>query len=299
MMNFQDCKGRHGFMQRTLQLTNTDFPTFVLVYNKFGMNISILIPIMVGLIIGFATNYLADVLPITRKFTKPTCPHCGNEYHLREYLLFQKCSQCQHPRSSRAWITLLVPIIISLYLWDKSPVRLGYALSMVIILYFAVVFVIDLEHRLILHPTSVFGALLGLLAGWLNHGIGPTLWGGLGGFVIMLALYYFGVAFSKFRAWRMRKSGQPTDDEEALGAGDVILAGVLGLLLGWPLIWFGLLLGILLGGVIGVVVVLFLVLIRKYKENALMVFMAYGPFFILSAFFITFLPKLVSALLPK
>ncbi len=41
----------------------------------------------------------------------------------------------------------------------------------------------------------------------------------------------------------MQAAGQDADNEEALGFGDVILAGVLGLILGWPFIWFGLLLG--------------------------------------------------------
>jgi prepilin signal peptidase PulO-like enzyme (type II secretory pathway) len=263
------------------------------------MNISTFIPIIIGLVIGFATNYLADVLPVTRKFTKPTCANCQHEYGIKEYLLLKKCGQCGQPRGARTWLTLFVLEVISLYLWNKSPVRLGYFFSTLIILYFAVVFVIDLEHRLILHPTSIFGSFLGLAAGWLNHGIAPTLWGGLGGFLIMLFFYYLGVIFAKIRARRMIKAGQTPDDEEALGAGDVILAGILGFILGWPLIWFGLLLGILLGGVVGVIVVVFLLLIKKYRENALMVFMAYGPFFIISAFFITFLPNWISAMLPK
>lgn len=263
------------------------------------MNISILIPIIVGLVFGVATNYLADVLPITRKFSKPTCPHCRREFSLGEYLLPQRCSQCNSPRSTRTWLTLLVLMIISVYLWNKSPVRLGYLLSIIVTFYFAVVFVIDLEHRLILHPTSIAGSVLGLFAGWLNHGIIPTLLGGLGGFLIMLLIYYLGVLFSRYRAKRMLKAGQTPDDEEALGAGDVILAGILGLILGWPLIWFGLLLGILFGGAFGVLFVLVLVIVKKYKENALMVFMAYGPFFVLSAFFITFLPNWIIVLVPK
>ena len=76
----------------------------------------------------------------------------------------------------------------------------------------------------------------------------------------------------------MQAAGGNPDNEEALGFGDVILAGVLGLILGWPFIWFGLLLGILLGGVFGVILVLYLMLSKRYKREALMVFMPYGPF---------------------
>ncbi|MRR32837.1 hypothetical protein EG834_21460, partial [bacterium] len=63
------------------------------------------------------------------------------------------------------------------------------------------------------------------------------LLGGLAGFTIMFVFYLLGVAFAKARARRMRAAGLETDDEEALGAGDVILSTVLGLFLGWPLIW--------------------------------------------------------------
>ena len=125
---------------------------------------------------------------------------------------------------------------------------MGYALGMLLLTYFVVVVVIDVEHRLILHPTSIVGALIALGIGLWLQGIRPTLLGGLGGFGIMLLLYYLGVLFSKYRARRMRAAGMETDTEEALGWGDVILAGILGLVLGWPIIWFGLLLGILLGG---------------------------------------------------
>ncbi len=189
-------------------------------------------------------------------------------------------------------------MILSLYTWFR-PHAMGYALGMLLLTYFAVVIVIDLEHRLILHPTSMAGTLLGLGIGIYVNRIIPTLLGGLGGLAIMFVLYYLGVLFSKLRARRLKATGQEADDEEALGAGDVILACVLGFVLGWPLIWFGLLLGILLGGIIGVVLILALILSGRYGKNALMVFIPYGPFFILSAFFILFLPNWIVNVMPR
>jgi prepilin signal peptidase PulO-like enzyme (type II secretory pathway) len=177
--------------------------------------------------------------------------------------------------------------------------KLGYWLALLVAIYFGIIFVIDMEHRLILHPTSIFGFALALGVGLVSNGFMPTLWGGLGGFAIMLVLYYLGVLFSRIRAGRMRARGLEADDEEALGAGDVILAAILGLMLGWPLIWFGLLMGILLGGIFGALLVLFLLIVKRYKENVLMVFMPYGPFFVLSAFFIMFLPGIVALIVPK
>ena len=176
---------------------------------------------------------------------------------------------------------------------------MGYALGMLLLTYFVVVVVIDVEHRLILHPTSIVGALIALGIGLWLQGIRPTLLGGLGGFGIMLLLYYLGVLFSKYRARRMRAAGMETDTEEALGWGDVILAGILGLVLGWPIIWFGLLLGILLGGVVGILLLAAMLLRGHYGKQALMVFMPYGPYFILSAFFILFLPNWIVGVMGK
>ena len=199
-------------------------------------------------------------------------------------------------------------LVANLYIWFKSPFglyhlhplyRIDYVLGSILLIYFAIVFVIDFEYRLILHPTSLFGALFGLGLGiWLNKGILPAVVGGAVGLVIMLVFYYLGVLFSRFRAGRMQAAGQEADAEEALGFGDVILAGILGLIMG-PLIWFGLLLGILLGGLVGSLMVLYLMVSKKYKTEAMMVFMPYGPFFITSAVLLLFIPSLIAPIVPR
>ena len=148
--------------------------------------------------------------------------------------------------------------------------------------YFGVVVVIDLEHRLILHPVSIVGAILGLVVGTMAHGITATLLGGLAGLVIMGFLYFIGALFAKYRARKLGKD----DEEEALGFGDVILAGILGLMLGWPFIWFGLLLGILAGGLISLIIIAYLLVSKKYQTMSF--FIAYGPYLILGATLVMF-----------
>ncbi len=187
---------------------------------------------------------------------------------------------------------------VSINTWMNPPSKIEYLLGIILLTYFGTVFVIDMEQRLILHPTSIFGVVLGLIVGTVSHGVKATLLGGLGGLLIMLGFYYFGVLFARIRTKRMLALGQETDDEEALGAGDVILATILGLMLGWPLIWFGLLLGILLGGFFSLMLILWLVVTRKYGKNALMLFIPYGPYFIMSAFLIIFFSKFIQMMLP-
>jgi leader peptidase (prepilin peptidase)/N-methyltransferase len=174
---------------------------------------------------------------------------------------------------------------------------LGIPLGMVVLVYFGIITVIDMEHRLILHPTSVAGAILGFIVGTSIHsradglwlGMGKSLLGGLFGFGVMFLLYQFGTLVARIRSRRMQAVGQADDDEEALGGGDVYLAGVLGLMLGWPFIWNALLLGVLLGGLFSIVLLITLMVRRRYSSEALMTFIPYGPYFIISAFYLLFL----------
>jgi leader peptidase (prepilin peptidase)/N-methyltransferase len=119
--------------------------------------------------------------------------------------------------------------------------------------------------------------------------VGKSLLGGLFGFGVMFLLYQFGTLVARFRARKMQAAGQADDDEEALGGGDVYLAGVLGLMLGWPFIWDAILLGVLLGGLISFLFIVALLIRRRYSSDALMTFIPYGPYFIIGAFYLLFL----------
>jgi hypothetical protein len=261
------------------------------------MTISLLIPIVVGWFVGIIINYLSDVLPQTRRLTQPTCLQCNSTLTWQAYLFFQPCSN-GHKRSIRTWLIQAMILFISIYVWFQAP-KIGYWLGMVLLIYLGVVFMIDMEHRLILHPTSIAGSILTFGLGTYSRGLIDTLLGGLAGLLILLAFYYFGVLFARLRARRMHAADQETDDEEALGFGDVILATILGFLVGWPLIWFCILMSALLGGLVSFLLILYLVISGKYSKNALMMFIPYGPYFIISAFLIIYVPSVIQMLLPK
>lgn len=257
----------------------------------------IVIPLILGWLAGWLVNYLSDVLPITRRFSRPTCPQCDVPFAWQDYLFFRRCPNA-HPRQMRLWIVQIVITVMSVYCWIDPPAKLGYVPGFLLLIYFGVVFVIDLEHRLILHPTSIAGAVLALIVGIIAHGFSATLWGGLGGLGIMLAFYYFGVLFSRIRSRRLVAMGHEPDDEESLGAGDVILVTILGLIVGWPLIWLCLLYGILLGGMVGLIVFLWLVANGRYKASALMTFIPYGPYFIITSGMTVYFPKFLAMFVP-
>ena len=261
------------------------------------MNVTLLIPLVLGWIAGLFINYVSDVLPVTRRFSQPVCPHCQTPHSWRDYLTLRRCQTCGTARSLRTWLVQILTAASFIYFWLFPSKALGIPLGMIVIVYFGIITVIDLEHRLILHPTSLAGAVLGLVVGTAIHsrsdglllGVGKSLLGGLFGFGVMFLLYQLGTLVARYRSRKMQAAGQADDEEEALGGGDVYLAGVLGLMLGWPFIWDALLLGVLLGGIISFLFILALFVRRRYSSDALMTFIPYGPYFIIGAFYLLFL----------
>ncbi len=262
------------------------------------MSVNIIAPILLGILAGLVVNYLADVMPFTLRLSRPFCmnPECRKPFAWRSYLLMQPCMYCAKRRSGRTFGVLLGCTVSALYLWFSYPGKLGYALSFIVLLYLYGVAVIDLEHRLILRPFSLAGLVLTAVTGFILHGWFGTLLGGFAGFAILYIFYLFGKLFTRLRARRLGQD--PREAEEVLSSGDVTLAAILGLFLGWPLIWFGLLLGVLLTGFISLIIVLAMVFARKYKQQALRVFIPFGPAFVLSTILLVYLPTWISSVLP-
>lgn len=239
---------------------------------------SLIIPILLGLAAGYLVNYISDVLPYTRRLSQPACQNCGNTFVWKDYLLLQACNSCGQKRVSRIYFVLLVFLAATVYIWLIPPKRINFLLAYILLAYLGVVFVIDLEHRLIMHPVSYTGAVLGLVIGIYAHGIVLTLLGGAFGFGSMLLLYYLGEVFTRY----MSKRRGEVIDEVALGFGDVNLCGVTGLLLGWPVILAGLLFTIFAGGVGSLLVIAYLFIRKRYNVFTPI---PYAPFLILSVLF--------------
>jgi len=239
--------------------------------------------IILGLFGGSLVNYLADVLPATRRIGQPVCWNCHTRLSWRDYILFLKCPTCGKSRANRTYIVQLLILLMTVYLWLVPPRLIEFPLAFILLLYLMLVATIDIEQRLILHMTSIAGALIGLAIGIHLHGIVVTLIGGAVGFGIMLAFYFLGEVFVRY----MSKRRNEAIDEVALGFGDVNLAGITGLLLGWPGIILGLMFTILAGGLISLLVVVVMLIRRQYKAFSAI---PYGPFMILSIFVLLLRP---------
>jgi prepilin signal peptidase PulO-like enzyme (type II secretory pathway) len=144
-----------------------------------------------------------------------------------------------------------------------------------------VVFVIDFEHRLIMHPVSIVGAVLAFGIGWQVNGWLQTLIGGAVGFGSMLAFYFLGEVFARYMAKRRNQE----IEEVALGFGDVNLSGIAGLFLGFKYIFQGLLFTIFAGGLASLLVILVMLIRKRYQAFTPI---PYAPFLILAIIFYLF-----------
>jgi len=240
--------------------------------------------LFLGWILALMVNYLSDVLPFTRSFSLPVCPQCHNQFSLADYVNFHKCLECGLKRSFSTWVVKAFIPLALIWLLLIPPGHLGFWMCAVILGFFAVVAIIDYEHRAILFQESVVGSILGLAMGFYLHGIIPTILGGLAGFLIMLVLYYLGILFARL-VTRLRR--QVNSSDVGLGFGDVTLAGVLGLMLGWPGITIGLIVGIILAGMVSAIYLVILIISRRYKVFSSI---PYAPFLVLGSAILLFRP---------
>ncbi len=232
--------------------------------------------LLLGAAAGILVNYLADVLPGQRRLARPICSRCGQALSWSDYLLLRGCSQCGQGASWRSRLVIIFYILSFLVLLFIPLDRLGIPGGMLLLVYLGLVVVIDIDHRLNLHVVSLAGVILGLGLGVGLHGWQATLLGGLAGFLGMLALYYLGRGVVQLLG-RVRHQ---LVEEDALGFGDVNLAGVVGLMLGWPGILAGIVLTIFLAGGISLVYLIWKVAQKQYSPNLAL---PYGPFLALSA----------------
>jgi leader peptidase (prepilin peptidase)/N-methyltransferase len=249
----------------------------------------ILLVFVVGLALGVVVNALADDLPpdelgMTRGLAKPRCRYCGAEH--APYLwpalasLFLRRGACEHCGAPRSWRHMLVEAVTGLCLagvWSWAGGRwAAFAPAALLVFVFTLIAVIDIEHRLILWRVVVPAALAVAVAQGLTRGWVPTLEGGLAGYGIVFGMFLFGQLFSMTVA---QMHGRPLD-EIAFGGGDVNLAALAGLAVGWP----GVLLMVLATVVSGGVFALAFIVVQKVRGryNPYTAF-PYGPFFILGA----------------
>jgi leader peptidase (prepilin peptidase)/N-methyltransferase len=246
------------------------------------MTVPILIAVL-GYFAGVVINALADSLPRSGRVEHPVCLECTAPKQplawsgLAAYLSGkQNCLYCGTPVRYRAPLVEAIAILWPLALYTIEPSATFFWPTFLLSMYFLLVIVIDYEHRLILFVVTIPAAIVLAVLGSLDPSRGPEkiLIGGLVGFLAVFGLYLFGGLFTRL-IWRLRN--QPLE-EVAFGFGDVMLAGVIGLAVGYPGIILALILGVLAGGLFSLGFILVMVLRRRYEA---FVPIPYSPFLIL------------------
>jgi prepilin signal peptidase PulO-like enzyme (type II secretory pathway) len=240
---------------------------------------------LLGWMVGVLVNLAADCLPTERRLMTPRCPSCTAPRTLAAWLGLQlgeaSCPYCARPRGWRPIIVEAVAVVGALLLVGKYGASLTGMRLAVVCAVFLLMTVTDIEHRLILHAVSLPSAVVFALLAAVDPamGLAKAVWGGLAGAGAFLALYLLGFLFAQVVS-RMR--GHPLD-EVAFGFGDVTLAGLIGMAVGWPGVIIALFLGVLAAGAFSLAYLLWMFLRRRYVA---FLPIPYGPFLIAGALFL-------------
>jgi leader peptidase (prepilin peptidase)/N-methyltransferase len=203
-----------------------------------------------GLVLGSFFNVVIYRLPLHRSVVSPgsECPVCRRPLAWYEnipvasYLaLGGRCRTC------RTRISVVYPavelaaglIAVAWYLHYGASVT--FVSRLVLAFALIVLFVIDLQHRILPNAITIPGIAVGFAfslvspPGWVASAIGVALGGGL----------LLGIAEAYYRV----------RGEEGLGMGDVKMAAMIGAFLGWQQTLLALVLSSFLGAVIGVAMI--------------------------------------------
>lgn len=244
--------------------------------------------ILAGYLSGVVVNFIVEWFYIRRKFYTDDCEAEIRDLGWGRFLLWPfSSSSCPTAHKIRVILVEIIFIFLTVWLWNSPPERVEFWWGFPVLIYFAIVIVMDVEYRVVLHPVSLAGVVLGSIVGVYQRGLLLTVLGGIIGFAIMYALYKFGEIF--MRLVNRRRGDQI--DEVALGFGDVNMAGVVGLFLGWPPIILGLLFAIFSGGGFSILFVIISLFLRKFRAFAAL---PYAPFLALAALVMLFFPNEVA-----
>ncbi len=208
--------------------------------DNYYLAIAYILAGIVGLCVGSFLNVVIYRVPKGMSIASPGshCTSCG--YELRWYdnipvisylILGGKCRKCKSHISFRYTAVEIANAalwVLCVHLFFKESVWLACIYALVFSV-FICIFCIDLEHKLIFDRFQIMLLVLAIVSiffdksfGWLSHLIGGAI-----GFVLF---FLVGWVFEK------------VCKREGLGGGDVKLAGVAGLLLGWERLLLALLL---------------------------------------------------------
>ncbi|MDO8886493.1 prepilin peptidase [Candidatus Oleimmundimicrobium sp.] len=232
--------------------------------------------LLLGLIVGSFLNVCIYRIPINESIVKPSskCPKCKkplkpwDNIPLLSYLVLGgKCRYCREPISLKYPLVEFITGVLFALAFLKFDLSLSLVLGIFLISVLVVLTFIDLSYLIIpnkiIYPSLVIAlALVAInfftvpflpLVGAKNPLFSICGFLGGGGFLFLVAIL-----------------GEKIFKQEVMGGGDIKLAALLGIFLGWY-VWLALFLGFLFGSIVGVTLML---LKQKGRKD----FVPFGPF---------------------
>jgi prepilin signal peptidase PulO-like enzyme (type II secretory pathway) len=229
---------------------------------------------ILGLVVGSFLNVCIDRLPQNKSIAYPPshCEACQHKLGAKDLIpvfsylrLRGRCRYCQAsiPRKL-LWVEIVTAVIFALLFWHYGlSAQLGVLAFYACL--FIIIFIIDLEHSLILnkvvYPGIVVAFLLSLYPWpWFTESIDMRIaYAALGG----------AIGFGIFLLIAVVSRG-------GMGWGDVKLAALIGLATGFPMVFLAIIMAAILGGVVAVV----LLATRRRGRREMIPF---GPFLVVAA----------------
>ncbi|MBI2863413.1 MAG: prepilin peptidase [Chloroflexi bacterium] len=224
---------------------------------------------VLGLVAAIGVNVLADRLPAELGLGGGwICPACRASLPVsrgvglwREVSGATRCPGCQARLPVRHAVVEMSLLVLFVALWRLHGLTDDLAFDALYSVIFALIFVVDLEHRLVLNVVVLPAALVVIASALIRPApvsvLISALIGGAVGFGLLCVFFFV--------------------YPQGLGAGDVKLAGLIGLMLGWPTVLPGLLLGFALAAVVSIG----LLVTRRASFKS---YIPYAPFLVVGAF---------------
>ncbi len=252
----------------------------------------IAIPILLGVLCAVWVNGLADNLlreenaPLSLAAV-PRCTYCDSPRKFPDWsavvsnLFFSGgCLRCGAPRPFRDLLVEAVLWVGIPTVWmTRQPGWHDLLIGGFVLSAFVLFAVIDFEHRSVAIEAVGLVSLIFLLDAGTRGAdlLLRALGGGLGGFLIFMVLFFLGRALAGL--FHLGHGVEP------LGFGDVILAALVGFVVGWPGILLASMVSVVLGGIAGLLLLVVSLVKRRSLKSATM---AYGPYLLIAGVLVFF-----------
>ncbi|MCT4662772.1 MAG: prepilin peptidase [Tissierellales bacterium] len=222
---------------------------------------------MIGLLIGTFVNTCIERIPYEHgdSYIYSVCPVCYEKIKFPENIPFigpffntWKCNSCGTRLSVRKLIIELINGVLFLLVYYTYGNSLSSLYFMIMCSILLIIFVIDYDHMIIPYRLNFILGFMGVI----NLIIGINSVG------VKNAFLGAGLGFGLFLLIAIVTKG-------AMGGGDILLMGVLGLNFGYNIIWLIIMLSFLIGGFFSLLILL--TGIKSRKES-----IPFGPFITIS-----------------